>query len=160
MPGIAGAVLGVTERPCLTSHQVRRIYIYESIWMMVVMAKPKPGRRDPKALARDGALNPRPEAARDTLFAGNPFFDARDLVQVRYEMVRRHQADRTATSPATSGSRGRPSTKLRAPWPARASPGWCLGSGVQRADTRSLPRSLPTSTSSGRRGPTSPGRNV
>ncbi len=52
-------------------------------------------RPDPKrqALARDGALNPHPEAVRDPLFADNPFFDSRDLVQVRYEMVRRHKAD-------------------------------------------------------------------
>jgi transposase len=60
------------------------------------MAKAR--RRDPKgeALAQNGALNPRPEAVRDPLFAANPFFDARDLVQVRYEMVRRHQADGVA----------------------------------------------------------------
>jgi transposase len=56
---------------------------------------PRPKRQDPKsaALARDGALNPHPEGVQDALFASNPFFDARDLVQVRYEMVRRHQAD-------------------------------------------------------------------
>ena len=61
----------------------------------LVMAKPKPIRQDEKAaaLARDGALNPHPEAVRDPLFSGNPFFDPRDLVQVRYEMVRRHQVD-------------------------------------------------------------------
>jgi transposase len=59
------------------------------------MAKPKPIRQDAKAavLARDGALNPHPEAVRDPLFNDNPFFDPRDLVQVRYEMVRRHQVD-------------------------------------------------------------------
>lgn len=52
-------------------------------------------RQDPKtqALGRDGALNPYPEAVRDPLFTGNPFFDPKDLVQVRYEMVRRHHAD-------------------------------------------------------------------
>jgi transposase len=52
-------------------------------------------RQDPKsqALMRDGALNPHPEAVRDALFADNPFFDPKDLVQVRYEMVRRHKAD-------------------------------------------------------------------
>jgi transposase len=52
-------------------------------------------RQDPKsqALARDGALNPHPEAVRDALFTGNPFFDPKDLLQVRYEMVRRHLAD-------------------------------------------------------------------
>jgi len=60
----------------------------------------KPLRHDPKraALVRDGALNPHPEAVRDPLFAGNPFFDAKDLVQVRYEMVRRHRADGVAIS--------------------------------------------------------------
>src|SRR5271168_824622 len=59
------------------------------------MARARPSKRDPKeeALARDGALNPRPEAVLDPLFVDNPFFDPRDLVQVRYEMVRRHQAD-------------------------------------------------------------------
>jgi transposase len=65
------------------------------------MAKAK--KRDPKreALAKDGALNPRPEAIRDALFADNPFFDAKDLVQVRYEMVRRHRVDGVAISEAS-----------------------------------------------------------
>jgi transposase len=36
------------------------------------------------------------------LFAGNPFFDAKDLVQVRYEMVRRHQVDGVAISEAAA----------------------------------------------------------
>jgi transposase len=59
------------------------------------MAKPMSSRQDPKAeaLARDGVLNPHPEGVRDPLFNDNPFFDPRDLVQVRYEMVRRHQND-------------------------------------------------------------------
>jgi hypothetical protein len=59
------------------------------------MARARPSKRDPKeeALARDGALNPRLEAVLDPLFLDNQFFDPRDLVQVRYEMVRRHQAD-------------------------------------------------------------------
>src|SRR3989442_12565985 len=66
------------------------------------MAKAK--RRDPKseALAQDGVLNPNPEAVRDALFAGNPFFDPKDLVQVRYEMVRRHQVDGIAISEAAA----------------------------------------------------------
>ena len=61
-------------------------------------------RRDPKseALAQDGVLNPNPEAVRDVLFAGHPFFDAKDLVQVRYEMVRRHQVDGVAISKAAA----------------------------------------------------------
>ena len=61
-------------------------------------------KRDPKreALAKDGALNPHPEAVRDALFTGNPFFDAKDLVQVRYEMVRRHRVDGVAISEAST----------------------------------------------------------
>jgi transposase len=64
----------------------------------------KAKKRDPKseALAQDGVLNPNPDVVRDALFAGNPFFDAKDLVQVRYEMVRRHQADGVPISDVAS----------------------------------------------------------
>jgi len=42
------------------------------------------------ALRRHHALNPRPQTVRDPAFtAGNPFFDANDLIQVKYEMLRR-----------------------------------------------------------------------
>lgn len=46
---------------------------------------------DPKvaALRQARALNPRPEAVIDEAFAAGDFLDARDLVQVKYEMVRR-----------------------------------------------------------------------
>jgi transposase len=48
-------------------------------------------RRDAKveALRGQGALHPRPDAVRDPLFGSHEFFDARDLVQVKYEMLRR-----------------------------------------------------------------------
>lgn len=66
------------------------------------MAKAR--RRDPKseALAQDGVLNPNPGSVRDALFTTTPFFDAKDLVQVRYEMVRRHQVDGVAISEAAA----------------------------------------------------------
>lgn len=50
---------------------------------------------DPKeeALRKRGALNPRPERVSDPLFTDNDFFDARDLVQVKYEMLRRERDD-------------------------------------------------------------------
>jgi transposase len=42
------------------------------------------------ALRRHHALNPRTQAVTDPAFTSdNPFFDARDLVQVKYEMLRR-----------------------------------------------------------------------
>jgi transposase len=46
---------------------------------------------DPKvgALRETRSLNPRPEAVSDQAFAASEFLDARDLVQVKYEMVRR-----------------------------------------------------------------------
>ena len=82
------------------------------------MAKAKTRNGKKAALARDGALNPRPEAVRDTLFTDNPFFDPADLVQVRYEMVRRREvtARRSAKSRRTSACRDQPSTKRRRRW--------------------------------------------
>ncbi|HEY8953946.1 MAG TPA: helix-turn-helix domain-containing protein [Candidatus Dormibacteraeota bacterium] len=52
--------------------------------------------RDEKAVAlrRHHALNPRAQAVSDSAFTfGNDFFDARDLVQVKYEMLRRVNED-------------------------------------------------------------------
>ena len=46
-----------------------------------------------QALREAGALHPRPEAVRDEAFLSHPFFDPRDRVQVKYEMVRRHRVD-------------------------------------------------------------------
>ena len=50
---------------------------------------------DPKvqALRAQRCLNPRPEAVRDERFAASEFLDPRDLVQVKYEMVRRVRVD-------------------------------------------------------------------
>ncbi len=44
-------------------------------------------------LGQHGALHPHPEQVRDEVFKRNEFFDSRDLVQVRYEMLRRRQVD-------------------------------------------------------------------
>jgi|SRR5579864_7258084 len=42
-----------------------------------------------QALRRAGTLNPSPGTVVDPLFVSHEFFDARDLVQVKYEMLRR-----------------------------------------------------------------------
>jgi hypothetical protein len=42
-----------------------------------------------EALRATGTLNPRPERVTDPLFQGATFFDARDRMQVKYEMLRR-----------------------------------------------------------------------
>ena len=50
---------------------------------------------DQKALElrRTGTLHPHPDSLTDALFKENPFFDPRDLLQVRYEMLRRHRVE-------------------------------------------------------------------
>lgn len=57
-------------------------------------------RQDPKvaALRAERSLNPRPEAVTDEEFGSSEFFDARDVVQVKYEMVRRVRIDGGAVS--------------------------------------------------------------
>lgn len=46
------------------------------------------------ALAADGAFNPAPEKVGDPKFQENGFFDPRDIVQVKYEMLRRVSVDK------------------------------------------------------------------
>ncbi len=57
-------------------------------------------REDPKveALRAERSLNPHPEAVTDEAFATSDFLDARDLVQVKYEMVRRVRVEGSAVS--------------------------------------------------------------
>jgi transposase len=56
----------------------------------------KRGQPDQKMLElkRTSTFNPRSDTVTDPLFKGNPFFDPRDLLQVRYEMLRRHTAEK------------------------------------------------------------------
>jgi transposase len=77
-------------------------------------AMPSPRRRRPSedakaaALRAAGALHPRPERVQDDAFAQHEFFDRRDQVQVKYEMLRRHRVDGrpvTAVAAAFGASR-------------------------------------------------------
>jgi transposase len=65
---------------------------------------PKPGPHDPKreALKEQGALNPHPKAVSDSLFQFGTFFDARDLIQVKYEMLRRVQVEHATVTEAAA----------------------------------------------------------
>ncbi len=47
-----------------------------------------------KILREQGVLNPQPEKVKDSLFQEKDLFDPRDLVQVKYEMIRRVQTDK------------------------------------------------------------------
>ncbi len=57
------------------------------------MATHKPSKRKLEALREHGCLNPRPEVVHDELFVTTDFFDPNDLLQVKYEMVRRVQVE-------------------------------------------------------------------
>ena len=55
---------------------------------------PKHTRNDKfKNLIQQGTLNPKPQAVTDELFATGSFFDPCDIVQVKYEMLRRVAKD-------------------------------------------------------------------
>ena len=53
-------------------------------------------------LRESASLNPHPEQIRDALFQTHPFFDPRDLVQVKYEMLRRVLIDGQAVTEAAT----------------------------------------------------------
>ena len=59
--------------------------------------KPRNSRllsRKIETLKSQGALNPCPQDVTDPLFRENTFFDPNDMVQVKYEMLRRVQMDK------------------------------------------------------------------
>src|SRR5947209_4955424 len=63
-------------------------------------------RPDPKEAALTGArcLNPRPDRWTDPEFLASDFFDARDAVQVKYEMVRKVRAAGAPVTEAAAAS--------------------------------------------------------
>ena len=63
-----------------------------------------------RILQQQGSLNPHPEAVTDPLFLQEPFFDPHDLVQVKYEMLRRVQSEgQSVTQAAAAFGFSRPS---------------------------------------------------
>jgi len=60
------------------------------------------GKKDKKEefLEASGALNPKPEHVEDRKFSLPGFFDPRDKVQVKYEMLRAHEVDGESVSEA------------------------------------------------------------
>ena len=54
-----------------------------------------------QALCEEGTLNPEPEKVRDPKFHDGVFFDAHDIVQVKYEMLRRVLVEKASVTGAT-----------------------------------------------------------
>jgi transposase len=53
------------------------------------------------ALREEGTLNPAPEKVRDPQFREDDFFDPRDVVQVKYEMLRRVSVEKASVTDAS-----------------------------------------------------------
>ena len=63
---------------------------------------PHPSARRRQALKEQGALHPHAEKVSDPLFHESVFFDPHDIVQVKYEMLRRVRTDATYATDAAS----------------------------------------------------------
>ena len=59
---------------------------------------PTAKRSKTSALAEDGTLNPAPRKVNDPKFREESFFDPRDIVQVKYEMLRRVSVDKMSVT--------------------------------------------------------------
>ena len=59
----------------------------------------KPSKID--TLREEGTLNPAPEKVRDPKFRESDFFDPRDAVQVKYEMLRRVSVEKASVTDAS-----------------------------------------------------------
>jgi len=66
------------------------------------MERKRPSHKKLKSLKRYSALNRQPQRVQDDLFHQDDFFDARDLVQVKYEMLRRVRVEKKAVSEVAS----------------------------------------------------------
>ena len=58
--------------------------------------------RKAAALRQHGSLNPRPESVGNDLFSTYDFFDPKDLVQVKYEMLRQVSVERGSVTEAAA----------------------------------------------------------
>jgi transposase len=123
MPGRLGGLLRQRLQSCVisptitrlrsqkeldTTSNVSRIKFTKALEQLRV-ANGRPGHQAPDA-PTTGTLNPRPKAVRDELFLQDEFFDTRDLVQVKYEMLRRVRTEgKSVTNAAANFGFSRPS---------------------------------------------------
>ena len=89
------------DQDALTGLRVR--HNYNDVIDAILTRFGVPAGRDRKrakadTLAEDGTLNPAPEKVRDPKFEEDGFFDPRDVVQVKYEMLRRASVERVSVT--------------------------------------------------------------
>jgi transposase len=69
------------------------IGLYSALLILHIDAMPKTPAKKLQTLRQTGTLNPTPEKVQHPLFAESVFFDANDLLQVKYEMLRSIQVE-------------------------------------------------------------------
>ena len=94
-----------SQNHCLDSTAISGIFIitYLASGLLGVQRASKHDRKRSKAdaLREEGTLNPAPEKVRDPKFQEGEFFDPRDVVQVKYEMLRRVSVEKASVTDAT-----------------------------------------------------------
>jgi transposase len=60
------------------------------------------GEKRKQQLKKEGALHPNPDRVHTDLLAKSPFFDANDLIQMKYEMLRSVSADQQSVAKAAN----------------------------------------------------------
>jgi transposase len=83
----------------LTFRLMRHILYYMWFPLRGTLMKPDPKHQ---RLKRQGVLNPSPERVRAPWFQAGDFFDAHDLVQTKYEMLRHVRVDQAAKAEAAA----------------------------------------------------------
>jgi transposase len=76
------------------------LFTYEG--KMAVKKRRSEDSRKTAALRQHGSLNPRPEGVGNDLFRTYDFFDPKDLVQVKYEMLRQVSVERGSVTEAAA----------------------------------------------------------
>ena len=66
------------------------------------MRTPRRNATKIQTLRQQGVLNPHPEAVTDPLFETGEFFDPQDMVQVKYEMLRRVEVEKAPVTEAAA----------------------------------------------------------
>jgi transposase len=69
-----------------------------AILLKGTIVRKKPTDKKINTLKKYSALNRQPQKVQDKLFDQDDFFDARDLVQVKYEMLRKVRVDKNTVS--------------------------------------------------------------
>jgi transposase len=93
---------GHHQRRCETSRKwLDRVESVDTIIVTMIRRRP-PTDRKQRALEESGTVNPHARDVQDPAFVDSEFFDPRDLIQVKYEMLRRVRTEGRSVAKASA----------------------------------------------------------